>query len=123
MKLRKLLKEIKGIFKFPIKYCYFGRLYYGTPYKYINFPIGFKITELDWKDKFEIPRIEYAPTIHIRFFKWQYVIFYGDDQYWEQVLWYLFYADKDIGKARETWPWSRTDTKESTWDDDYIICK
>ena len=49
MKLRKLLKEIKGVFKPPKKQYYFGRLAFGTPYFY---PWKFSSTIINiWKLK------------------------------------------------------------------------
>ena len=63
MKLRKLLKEIKGVFKPPSKYYYKGINYF-TPSK-SKFPIWIYKRELLWKDKFETPRIEFIPYFAI----------------------------------------------------------
>jgi hypothetical protein len=184
MKLKKIISEIKGTFKLPIKKYYIGKIIHGAPYfhpwgfvatiissrklirrspqeteeyvkrwpysneldmTYNNYPmvrriksriikifgaeylisygspIVFKTTELGWKDKYETPRFEYSPSIILYFFKWQFCIFYtapieNMDSYWEMILWYLHYADKNIEKAEKTWPWRNFDTKESTWD-------
>jgi hypothetical protein len=56
MKIKELLKEIKGVFKPPKKSYYFGKLYYGTPYMY---PINFcstiiKVRKLKLKSNEEI---------------------------------------------------------------------
>ena len=59
--------------------------------------------------------------VSFRFFKWEFTIRYGDDQYWEQVLWYLKYSGKDLKKAEETWGWIDYDTKESTWNKNYLL--
>ena len=91
-----------------------------------GWPVRIKTTELGWKDKFESPRYEWSPAFQIYFFKWQLCIWWnspdGDnDQYYEQILWYLNYSDKDIKKAKETWPWTNSDTKQSTWNDKYLL--
>jgi hypothetical protein len=68
-------------------------------------------------------------------FNWQYVITWPApeveshiesrsvhaDSYWEQILWYLHYSNKDIRVAEETWGWTDGDTKESTWNKNYLI--
>ena len=118
MKLRKLLKEIKGVFKPPSKYYYKGTNYF-TPSK-SKFPIWIYKRELLWKDKFETPRIEFIPYFSIRFFKWEFTVLYGTDSYWEQVLWYLKYCNKDIKKAEETWGWIDCTTNKSSWNKDYL---
>jgi hypothetical protein len=83
-------------------------------------PIAIDSTQLGWKHKYDTPRFEWAPSFKIFFFKWQYCIWLnspGDarDEYWEMLLWYLYYADKDIKKAEQTWPWVNSKIKESTW--------
>ena len=49
--------------------------------------------------------------------------------YWEQALWYLYYTDTisqglinkpDIKKAKESWPWQNYETKESSWNDEFL---
>ena len=92
----------------------------------IGWPIFIKTVDLGWKDKWSSPRFEWSPSFQIYFFCWQFCVFWnapdGDnDQYYEQILWYLKYSDKDIIKAKETWPWTNFETKESTWNDDYFI--
>ena len=139
---RKTIKQIKGIFnplkwyfKFYWKYCPFYRcIHRGKLLSIIS-------TDVDWKDKYETPRLEECPFVSIRLFNcllfnWAYKseensLSWNDDyDYWEQVLWYLYYAsynkekkgyDKlDINKARETWPW-RGENNKSTWDDKYLV--
>ena len=82
---------------------------------------------LGWKDKYASPRFEWAPAFYIYFFKWQLVMWrvapggsLETDHYYEMVLWWLNYSDKDIVKAEETWPW-RTEDGESTWDPSYLL--
>ena len=68
-----------------------------------------------WKDKFDSPRCELEP--HYRF-EWLWFGFraqQGDDQSWEQWLWVHKYCDGDVQKAKETWGWIDSETKQSTW--------
>jgi hypothetical protein len=90
---------------------------YGLPFYIHN-------QELIWKEKYGTPRLEYVPSFHITFFRLQFVIFWGmgtnEDKYYEMILWYLFYSDKDIEKAKNTWPWIDYKTKKSSWVESYI---
>jgi hypothetical protein len=84
-----------------------------------GFPIIITRHGLGWKDKFNSPRFEWCPAFYIFFFKWQLVIRWtshnnDDDRYYEMILWYLNYSNKDIKVAEETWEW-QSDGK-STWD-------
>jgi len=187
----KLLKEIKGVFKPPVKKYYIGKIVHGTPYfnpwnfvptiikcrklklktqekiteyeeryphlvKYnktyrfsnmpmvrrskdwvfelfnnyywlqIGWPIRITWHGLGWKDKYETPRYEWAPAFYIFFFNWQFCIHWvapdGDNnQYYEQILWWRNYSDKDIVKAQTSWGWTDMKTKLSTWNKDYIL--
>ena len=160
MKTKDIIKDIKGVFKLPVKSYYFGKIMHGCPYFYpwnfnrtiltirkerpqylrcnhfklfgyeisYGWPISWANYGLDWKDKYETPRVEWMPSFQIYFFNWQFCRWYvspvkDEDHYWEQVLWYLKYSDKDIVKARDTWGWVDYDTKKSTWNDDYLINK
>ena len=92
----------------------------------IGYPIKIYWNELGWKDKWNSPRYEWSPAFYIFFFKWQFCIWWESpikysDKYYEQILWYLYYVDKDIVKAKETWPWQDGITKISTWNDKYLI--
>jgi GDPmannose 4,6-dehydratase len=85
-------------------------------------------TELGWKDKYDSPRFEWAPAFYIFFFHWQFVIHWhapdgDDDRYWEMALWWKNYSDKNLHKARMTWPWRDSHTKRSTWNIKYLIKK
>jgi hypothetical protein len=91
-----------------------------------GWPIAVVKYELGWKDKFYTPRFEWSPSFQIWFFRWQFCIWWvspakDEDKYWEMVLWYLKYSDNDLEKARSTWDWIDSDTKQSTWDESYLI--
>lgn len=90
-----------------------------------GWPIALHRGHLGWKDKYSTPRFEWAPSFHIFFFGLQLCCWWVPpgkdlDNYWEQVLWYIHYSDKDINKARETWGWQDMDGN-STWNDNYLI--
>lgn len=171
MKIKEIRKDIKGIFRLPIKKYYFGGLRYGTPYFYpinfnstiltirklnvdknnnfsnmpivlrnkywipkifgqsyyieIGFPISINNIGLGWKDKWRTPRCEWIPMFQLNFFLWQLCIFYEspdgkNELYYEMILWYLHYNNKDIIKAKNTWMWIN-DKKENTWNEKYLI--
>lgn len=113
----------RKIFNRPKISYYFGKWISGLPvYKgNIPYPIGIFSYDLLWKDKYDTPRYEYPPAINIVFFrKYQLLIWLEQDvKYWEQLLWYLYYSDKDIFEAKKSWPW-RDLNKISTWSDKYI---
>jgi len=106
---------------------FFGNHYYITWGR----PVAVKRVELGWKDKFESPRFEWCPQFHILFFGLQYAVWWvapklkyetypDNDKYYEMVLWYLNYSDKDIVKAEDTWGWVDHKTKKSTWENKYL---
>lgn len=124
MKTKQLLKEIKGVFVMPVKHYYFTFRRRGCPYFMPDSLISVRNVEIGWKDKFGSPRHEWPPQFHIYFFGLQFSIYWyapfgDDDQYYEQILWWMHYADKDINKARKTWPWTDMKTNKSTWDKSY----
>lgn len=100
----------------------------------IGWPVAFKTVSIGFKDKWNTPRYEWAPSFQIWFFKWQFVMWWGGPikdkfeiaNYFEQSLWYLFYCEEygsdkpDIKLAKENWPWQNRE-KNSTWCDDYLI--
>lgn len=91
-----------------------------------GYPIYIGSHGLGWKDKFNSPRFEWTPSFYIFFFKWQFMIWWtapddNNDDYYEMILWYLKYSDKDIKKAEETWGYVDYKTKESTWNKKYIL--
>lgn len=90
----------------------------------IGFPIYFYWYGLGWKDKFETPRFEWPPAFHIYFFGLQFCIHWNspdkdNDQYYEQILWWKYYCNKDVEEAKETWPWNCKG--ENTWNNKYLI--
>lgn len=92
----------------------------------IGKPWAIRTVDLGWKDKWNTPRFEWGPSFQIWFFNWQFVIYWklpfeDYDVYWEMVLWYLFYSDKDIEKAEKTWRWQDCSTKKSTWNKKYLL--
>ena len=91
-----------------------------------GWPIAFVSYDLGWKDKFGSPRFEWSPSRQFLFFGLQWCMWWvspvgNEDEYWEMVLWYLNYSDKDIKKAKETWGWVDYNTKLSTWNEKYLI--
>jgi hypothetical protein len=160
MNIKDIKKDIKGIFKLPVRKYYLGKIEHGTPYFYpwnfnrtiltirnerpkflrcnyfklfnkeisYGWPIKIVKYDLGWKDKWESPRFEWCPSFQIWFFKWQFCMWWvapgedkNNDRYWEQVLWYLNYSDRDINKTEKTWGWIDYDTKLSTWNKNYLI--
>lgn len=89
-------------------------------------PWSITTVQLGWKDKFNSPRHEWNPSFQIYFFKWQFCIFWeapdgNDEKYYEMILWYLKYCNKDIVKAKKTWEWTDYNTKLSTWENKYLL--
>lgn len=88
----------------------------------IGYPFSIKTNELGWKDKWNSPRHEWNPAFYIFFFKWQFHICWESpdrqELYYEQILWWLKYCDKDIIKAENTWGW--TSEGISTWNNNYL---
>jgi hypothetical protein len=97
-----------------------------------GWPVSIKTTQLGWKDKFESPRFEWPPQFTILFFGLQFCIWWNapklegeeysnNDKYYEMILHYLKYTvNKDIKEAEETWGWIDSDTKKSTWNENYL---
>ncbi len=93
----------------------------------IGYPVVFKRNSLGWKDKYGSPRFEWRPAFYIFFFNWQFCIFWNspdgfddNDLYWEMILWWREYSDKDLLRAEKTWGWQDSKTKTSTWNRNYI---
>lgn len=91
----------------------------GSPIKIVKYGLG-------WKDKFNSPRFEWTPSFQIWFFNLQFCIHWAapdnnEDLYYEMILWYMKYANKDINEAEKTWGWVNCETKESTWNKEYLI--
>ena len=73
------------------------------------------VKELLWKDKYESPRVELEPQFRIEWLWFGFTIIRGCDSSWEQWLWVYKYNDGDKQKAKDTWPWINSETKQSTW--------
>lgn len=137
---KKTINKLKGVFK-SLK-CYFrftkGWDYY--PVLWCSKPSFIQIVAHDvgWKDKYDTPRYEVPPYVWIHIYKFNFIWYWGlpehqsheIDNYWEQVLWYLYYYNTlsygkldapDINKARESWPWEDYKTKQSTWTDEFLF--
>lgn len=91
----------------------------------VGWPFSIGAYGLGWKDKWNSPRFEWCPAFYIFFFKWQFIITWtapdGDsDRYYEVILQYLYYQDKDIEKTRKNWGWVDSEGR-STWEEKYLI--
>lgn len=91
-------------------------------YLYIErgWPIMLKITNLGWKDKYNMPRFEWNPSVIFYFFKYQIAVLYQPqiedwDTYWEMYLWWRDYCNRDISLAESSWGWIDEQTQETTW--------
>ena len=130
---RKIIKSIKGVFIKPK--CYFRLTKDSAPFMFCSHYgklISITIRDLEWKDKYNTPRHEENPFVSIAlfnkfFFNWEWKLpkeveehWIDNDDYWEQILWWFYYCDKDINKAKETWPWTG-ENDISTWNDKFII--
>ncbi len=96
----------------------------------IGFPIHIGFLNLGWKNKWDIPVVEWIPMFQINFFNWQFCILFkspngNDSRYYEMILWYRNYSNFDIEKAKNTWPWVKTERGEkvSSWDINNLIQK
>ena len=72
-------------------------------------------SRLIWKDKYGTPRTEQIPHIGIRIFGAYFQILFGDDEWWEQRIWWKHYCNNDYLKAKSTWRWVSHPSNESTW--------
>ena len=130
-KLKDIFKPLKCHFKWNTKDDWFPLIWCSNP-AYIHI----MSVDVGWKDKFNSPRYEYPPAIWIHLFKLN-LIWYWElsnekymDDYWEQALWYLYYYGNisygrlnspDIEKAKESWPWEDMRTKQSSWNDKFLL--
>ena len=113
-------KEIPKYRPNPIQFKIFNN------YVFIGSPIWFSKCDLGWKDKFDSPRHEWNPQWQLLFFGWELHCWWvspidENNQYWEQILRYISYSNKDIIKAEKEWGWTNMTTKESTWNKNYLI--
>lgn len=128
-----LIDTLKTVYKVFIPLSY--KFYYHKEYRSYNAKIiDIKSSGCAWKDKFRTPRYEgyfyNTPSVNITFFqrfefgiKWYLNDDIDEDKYWEQYLWYKYYSNADIQKARETWPWTtlkKDGTWVNSWDESYV---
>lgn len=123
--LRNIIKGVKGVF-LPLKRKYYIGKIKHRDYVFGSFPIRIINRDLEWKDKYGIPRIEYLPYFAIQFFNIEFSITFeakvkSQGKYFEMAVWYVFYCDKDIDKARNEWRWLNAVDSKSSWDDNYLI--
>lgn len=95
-------------------------------YVSMGFPVYVERTDLGWKYKYESVRFEWLPSFQIFFFNWQFCSWLialdnNSDLYYEMILHYLKNSNKDIKKAKDTWGWVDFKSKESTWNNEYLI--
>ena len=124
---RTLIKA-KKLFKVPKLKFYFGKIKH-FPVYYFRVGTLFSLGAIDvqWKDKYDTPRHEQNPIIYITFFNVG-ILFeftwgncYNDLDYWEQVIYTIYYCNSDVKKAKQTWPWQDFETKKSSWNDNYLV--
>lgn len=124
----KTMSKLKGVFK-PLK-CQFsyGRMVF--PEMWVCKPSLIQLVTRDvmWKNKFSSPRHEDSPYIWIHLFGYNFLWYWKlpkkmkeyDMDYWEQALWYLYFADSNIEKAKKTWPWADL-SNNSTWNENFLV--
>lgn len=115
----------RKVFKKPFWRIYIGPYHGGTYFHFESFFLSYMTQDLLWKDKYETPRFEYHPRIDIVLFKFHHIHIHlesprtlvnvDDDDYYEQMIWFLDYCNSDIKKAKETWPYKKYSYEESTW--------
>lgn len=131
--------KVKGIFVSLKRNIWFG-LIKNTPLFYTGYVQGKLLdiygSDVLWKDKYDTPRFEEVPFIKITLFsKFVFLIYWTvkegqNDEYWEQVLWYLYYNNTvsqglikvpDLETAKESWPWTDMRTNKTTWKNEYLL--
>lgn len=123
--LKQIISGIKGVF-LPLKRKYYiGKLKH-RGYIFGSFPIRIISRDLEWKDKYGTPRVELLPYFAIHFFNLEVSITFeanvkSQEKYFEMAIWYVFYCDKDIDKARSEWRWLNAVDSKSSWNDNYLI--
>lgn len=126
----KTIYKVRKVFKFPkfrFKCCINPIC---RPFIWCNpNKIMFVSKDLGWKDKYDTPRYEEPPYVWIKIYKFELILWFEEDpDYWEQILWYLYYygndtqyrnSKPDIKVAKNSWPWETTNGI-STWNDKYL---
>ena len=111
-----VIKKAKGVFKKPVKkwYCGFGinkRVFKPYDNTRINPILYINSWSLSWKPKYDYVCFEDNPQVWFCLFKF---FWFGyklaspvkedfEDEYWEQMIWYVNYCDCDLKKAEETY--------------------
>ena len=95
------LRAYNSPFKPPKIRFYLGEVNYGLPYFLPTKLIQFNIVGLGFKIKWSDTdyRFEWAPRISLKFFKWQFCIYFEaprEDWYWEAWLYYTRNTDRKL---------------------------
>jgi len=96
------------------KFFTFIRLIKFNPYEHW---FEFKYSKLQYKWKFDTPRVESLPYLKITLFAIPFEFTIGNTAYWEQQIW-IKYHNYDVKKAKETWSWKDTNGN-SSWNKRY----
>lgn len=131
----RIRRKLKNVF-IPLKRTFVHGRYGGGFNLYLlhknDFWIDIEVHDVGWKDKYNSPRYENSPII--AFCLLGYVIgwtwkledkedssnYWTTSDYWEQALWYIYYSQCDIKKAKKTWPWQ--DMKgNTTWNGNFLV--
>lgn len=121
--------KARKVFKKPFWNIYIGPYHNGTYFHYKSFLLSYTTQDILWKDKYDTPRFEYHPKIDIVLFKFYHIhihlesprtLLNVDDDYFEQMIWFLEYCNGNLEKAKETWPWKKYNSEESTWNEEFI---
>ena len=131
-KARKIMKKPSLKFEF-----HWGRNLRGYPGNSI---LSWDSSDVVWKDKYDTPRFEYSPFFTLYLFGCLQFWFeldisedFSETEYWEQLLWCLYYlkdrdpgrtlTDDDWAEGRKTWPWASSGPSgsTSTWKDEYHL--
>ena len=103
--------------------------------------LDFETRDAEWKDKWRTPRFEgerfsvYGPSPRVQLFlfrRWIFLWYWtvpdvelpegeklDEALYYEMAIWWMYYKDKDMKKARSSWGWTDMDNN-TTWRDYYV---
>jgi hypothetical protein len=100
--------------------------WYRANYKYYAKILDITLSDVDYKYKYDTISWVGDPSLDIILFRkihlkwtlsWPWDM--DNDRYWEQLLWTLYESEKNVVKARATWPW-RDNYDLSTWKNYFI---
>jgi len=109
MKIKDIILHTNGKFVQPIK---------KRTFRFNGWSNFFKLNKaeypLKWTDKHGTPVLRKTPCVEynvgLLFIRIDYIAPLSNvcksSHYWEQIIWFIFYADKDIKKASKTYPWT-----------------